>query len=54
MGIPYATISLIIENVITCLGSRMCGCVDVMNCRYMSAHVLTLMCVYLEIICMFI
>ena len=32
VGIPYATIGLIIENVIICLGSRMCGCVDVMKC----------------------
>ena len=32
VGILYATISLIIVNVITCLGSKMCDCVDVMNC----------------------
>ena len=52
--IPYVAIDLIFENVITCLGGSMCGCVDVMKCLYMSANVLTLMCVYLEIICMLI
>ena len=30
--IPYATTGLIIENVITCLGSSMCGCIDMMKC----------------------
>ena len=54
VGIPYATISLIIENVITCLGSSMCGCVDVMKCRYVSANVLTLTCVYMEIVCIMV
>ena len=32
VGVPYATIGLIIENVITCLGGSMCGFVDVMKC----------------------
>ena len=32
VGIPYAIIGLIIENVITCLGNSMCGGVDVMKC----------------------
>ena len=32
VGIPYATIALIIENVIICLGNSMCGCVDVVKC----------------------
>ena len=32
VGIPDATIGLIIKNVITCLGNSVCGCVDVMKC----------------------
>ena len=32
VGIPYATIDLMIENVITCTCNDMCGCVDVMKC----------------------
>ena len=32
VGIPCATIGLIIENVITCLGNNMCVCVEVMKC----------------------
>ena len=32
MGILYATIDLMIENVIASPGSNMCDCVDVMKC----------------------
>ena len=32
VGIPYATIGMMIENVITCPCNDMCGCVDVMKC----------------------